>query len=78
LVIIPLEGLVDFNEEIKRLEKLVEKSQKDIQILNQKLSNPNFLQNADPEVVEADRVLLKQTQDRMEDLRSSLERFRAC
>jgi valyl-tRNA synthetase len=38
-VIIPLEGLVDFDEEVKRINKLIEKLQKDISLLNGKLSN---------------------------------------
>jgi valyl-tRNA synthetase len=38
-VIIPLEGLVDFNEEVKRIQKTIEKLEKDVSLLTNKLSN---------------------------------------
>lgn len=75
-VIVPLEGLVDFNEEIKRIEKNIEKLQKDISSLSGRLSNEKFVQNADPDVVEADRLLLNQSKNQVESLREALLRFR--
>lgn len=74
-VIIPLEGLVDFNEEIKRIQKTIEKLEKDVQILSQKLGNEKFLQNADEEVVAQDRVLLSKSKQQIESMRESLQRF---
>lgn len=74
-VIIPLEGLVDFNEEIKRIHKTLEKLDKDVRLLNNKLSNEKFVQNADPDVIAADRVLLKQANEQVVSLRESLTRF---
>jgi valyl-tRNA synthetase len=59
-VIIPLEGLVDFNEEIKRIQKQIEKLQKDISLLTGKLSNEKFIANAEEDVIQADRLLLEQ------------------
>lgn len=74
-VIIPLEGLVDFDEEVKRINKLIEKLQKDITMLTAKLSNENFIANADEEVVAADKVLLSQSKIQIESLRDALTRF---
>mgnify|MGYP006077415441 FL=1 len=74
-VIIPLEGIVDIEEEVKRIQKLVEKLQKDISILSGKLSNEKFLANADEEVVKADRELLEQSKVRIVALQESLVRF---
>lgn len=74
-VIIPLEGLVDFNEEIKRIQKTLEKLDKDVSLLTNKLSNEKFVQNADPDVIAADRILLKQTAEQVISLRDSLTRF---
>lgn len=74
-VIIPLEGLVDFNEEIKRIQKTIEKLQKDIATLTGKLSNEKFLQNADEDVVAADKLLLEQSKAQLKSLSEALTRF---
>ncbi|MBX3041977.1 MAG: valine--tRNA ligase, partial [Bdellovibrionaceae bacterium] len=74
-VIIPLEGLVDFDEEIKRINKALEKLTKDISMLTGKLSNEKFVQNADEEVVAADRLLLEQSKVQLISLQEALTRF---
>ena len=74
-VIIPLQGLVDFNEEIQRIHKTIEKLQKDINLLSGKLSNEKFVQNADEDVVAADRVLLDQSRLQLASLQEALLRF---
>lgn len=74
-VIIPLEGLVDFDEEIKRIQKTIEKLQKDIGTLSGKLSNEKFLQNADEDVVANDRLLLEQSKAQLKSLSEALTRF---
>lgn len=74
-VIIPLEGLVDFNEEIKRLQKGIEKLEKDITILSNKLSNEKFIANADEDVIEADKQLLAQSKVQINEFREALLRF---
>lgn len=74
-VIIPLEGLVDFEEEVKRINKLIEKLQKDITMLTGKLSNEKFIANADEDVVANDRALLAQSKIQIESLREALTRF---
>jgi valyl-tRNA synthetase len=74
-VIIPLDGLVDFDEEIKRIQKTVEKLEKDVTLLSNKLSNEKFVQNADEDVVAADRVLLRQSKEQVVSLKDALTRF---
>jgi len=74
-VIIPLEGLVDFEEEVKRLNKSIEKLQKDIGLLSGKLSNEKFVANADEDVVAADKILLAQSRGQLESLKEALIRF---
>ncbi|MES3036964.1 MAG: valine--tRNA ligase [Bdellovibrionota bacterium] len=75
-VIIPLEGLVDFDEEIKRIAKQVEKLQKDISMLHNKLSNEKFVANADEDVVAADRILLEQSRQQLTSLQDALLRLK--
>ncbi len=74
-VIIPLEGLVDFDEEIKRIQKTIEKLDKDVGLLSNKLSNEKFVQNADEDVVAADRILLAQSKEQVIALKEALTRF---
>jgi len=53
-LIIPLEGLMDFEEERGRIEKELKKIEKDLIFLNKKLSNPNFVEKAPADVIEKD------------------------
>jgi valyl-tRNA synthetase len=76
-VIIPLEGLVDLDEEIKRIQKQIEKLTKDISGLSGRLSNPNFIANAADDVVEADRELLLQARNQSDSLREALIRLQS-
>ncbi|MBC7457627.1 MAG: valine--tRNA ligase [Bdellovibrionaceae bacterium] len=74
-VIIPLEGLVDFNEEVNRIQKTIEKLTKDTSILSHKLTNEKFIQNADEDVVAADRILLTESKEQIILLKEALTRF---
>ncbi len=74
-VIIPLEGLVDFGEELKRIQKTIEKLDKDINLLTNKLSNEKFVANADEDVIAADRQLLAQSKVQIVSLKEALTRF---
>ncbi len=74
-VIVPLEGLVDINEEIKRIQKAIEKSQKDVAVLSGKLNNENFVKNAPPELLATDRAQLQAVNERLSQLQDSLRRL---
>lgn len=74
-VIVPLEGLVDIAEEVKRIQKSIEKIQKDIGVLTGKLSNENFMKNAPEDLVAADRALLEGHKARLSRLQDSLTRL---
>jgi valyl-tRNA synthetase len=69
-VFVPLEGIIDFDVEIKRLERAKEKLEKDVATLERKLSDENFVKKAPPDVVGADAErleVLKATVERVED-----------
>ncbi len=74
-VIVPLEGLVDIAEEIKRIQKALEKAQKDVSILSGKLNNENFVKNAPPELLAADKAQLVSVNERISRLDESLKRL---
>ena len=76
-VIIPLEGLVDLEEEIKRVEKSLDKLKKDIGMLSGRLNNESFVKNATEEVVEADRFALSQAKTQVEALEAALVRLKS-
>jgi len=75
-VVVPLEGLIDLNEEIKRLLKLTEKVEKELNSLETKLNNANFVKNAPEEIVTQDREKLAQLKIKVQNLRESQERLR--
>jgi valyl-tRNA synthetase len=76
-VIIPLAGLVDLDEEIKRIQKTIEKLSKDISSLSGRLSNENFVKNAAEDVVAADRELLNQARNQVASLNEALIRLQS-
>ena len=53
-LIIPLEGMMDFQEERKRVEKELKKIEKDLIFLDKKLSNPDFVKKAPVDIIEKD------------------------
>jgi valyl-tRNA synthetase len=69
-VVVPLAGLVDIEEEIKRLQKAVEKALKESDSLTRRLADANFLKNAPEDVV-------AQGQQQLADLKSQIATFEA-
>ncbi|MEW6729868.1 MAG: valine--tRNA ligase [Acidobacteriota bacterium] len=57
-IAIPLEGLIDLEKERERLKKELSKIEAELEKLNERLSNPNFVERAQPEVVEQARLRL--------------------
>ena len=54
-IFMPLSGLIDIEAEKQRLGKQLEKIEKELASIDAKLNNPNFINNAKPEVVEEQR-----------------------
>ena len=50
-VFIPVEGLIDIEAQIKRLNKDLDKTQKELEKLNKKLNNSKFIDNAPDDVI---------------------------
>ncbi len=74
-VIIPLEGLVDFEEERKRLNKLLSKLADDINKVEKKLGNASFLERAPAAVVEKEKQKLVTMQAEQATLEQGLARL---
>ena len=72
-LIIPLEGIMDFQEERNRVEKELKKIEKDLIFLNKKLSNPNFVKKAPAEVIEKDEQRKKTLSEKQVKLQIHLK-----
>jgi valyl-tRNA synthetase len=76
-VIIPLEGLVDIDEEIKRIQKTIEKLTKETAALSGRLNNQAFLANAAEDIVETDKQNLEANKKQLSSLHESLLRLQS-
>jgi valyl-tRNA synthetase len=75
-LLVPLAGLIDPKAEIERLSKVIEKNKSDIAKLEAKLGNANFVKNAKPELVAADRAKAAELLAQNLNLVTQLERVR--
>ncbi len=72
-VLVPLEGLVDFDKERRRLTRALEKLDKELSGLEKRLSNEAFLKKAPPEVVDKQRAQCEALRKKREQLRAALQ-----
>ncbi|MFP4016663.1 MAG: class I tRNA ligase family protein, partial [Halanaerobiales bacterium] len=75
-VILPLEGMVDIDKEIERLEKEFEDMEAEIQRAEGKLTNKGFVNKAPQELVEREREKLQEYQEKKEMLSERLAELR--
>ena len=72
---VPLQGVVDFEAELARLDKNLAKLDKTMGGVAKKLSNPGFLNNAPGEVVEAEKAKLAEMEEEKNKLARLKERL---
>jgi valyl-tRNA synthetase len=75
-VLIPLSGLIDKGAEIKRLEKETGRLKSDVERIDKKLSNANFIDKAPQAVVEKERDKLAENKNALDTLQQQLEKIR--
>ncbi len=75
-VYLPLEGLIDVEKEIARLEKELEKWESEVALVQRKLSNEGFVNNAPEEIVEAERQKEKEYIENRDRVQQRLEQLR--
>jgi len=75
-IYLPVEGNIDIEKEIERLNKLLKKQEKSLSFLNSKINNQAFLDRAPKELIEEKRKELKEitevynkTKDRIKQLK---------
>jgi valyl-tRNA synthetase len=69
-VLIPMQGLIDKDAELARLDKEIQRVMKELPRLEGKLNDPSFLEKAPPQVVAKEQA-------RLQDLRASLMELQA-
>ncbi len=74
-IYVPLEGVIDLEEQVSRITKEIEKTQKEFNKFDKKLQNPKFIENAKPEAVEEAKQKAGAFKEKLESLKISLENF---
>jgi valyl-tRNA synthetase len=75
IIHLPVAQFIDISAEVARLTKSLEKSQKDLSGLTGRISNPKFIENADPEVVEETREQARLKEAEVAKLKTALARL---
>jgi valyl-tRNA synthetase len=75
-LLVPMAGLIDPKAEIERLTRRIAKNESDIGKLKAKLGNENFVRNAPPQVVAADRARVAELEAQNAGLAAQLARVR--
>ena len=74
-LLIPMAGLIDKDAELKRLNKEIDKLEKDIARVEGKLQNENFISKAPPAVVEKERAKITEASASLEQLKEQREKI---
>ena len=75
-VYLPLEGVIDLEQEIARLEKTRKDLEKDLEKVSAKLVNKNFLDRAPEDVVEKERSKEQELKTRHDKLAGRMEELK--
>ncbi|MBI5252013.1 MAG: valine--tRNA ligase, partial [Desulfomonile tiedjei] len=76
-IFVPLEGIVDPDAEIARLNKELAKIEKELDSVAKKLSNRDFLSKANPDAVQKQKDRQAELSAKLAGLGSGLEKMRA-
>ncbi|WP_147822308.1 valine--tRNA ligase [Salidesulfovibrio onnuriiensis] len=74
-IYVPLEGVVDFDAELARLDKNIAKIEKTMGGVAKKLANPGFVNNAPADVVEKEKAKLAEMEEELTKLTQLKERL---
>ncbi len=76
-IFVSLEGIIDFEKEIKRLEKEIAKISKELTQMSKKLNNDDFLAKAPPDIVEKVKEKQGTLLEKQKKIESNIEKIRA-
>ena len=72
---VPLEGIIDVEVERTRLSKEITRLEGQVEGINKKLDNADFVAKAPPQVIEKEKAKLDNFRETIQKLRESLEQF---
>ncbi len=72
---IPLEGLINLQEEASKIQKEIVRLQKEIERAQEKLHNPRFVDKAPPEIVAQEKNRITEFQTNLQQQEEQLERI---
>ncbi|HDG6926922.1 valine--tRNA ligase, partial [Staphylococcus aureus] len=76
-VVLPLEGLIDMDKEISRLEKELAKLQSELDRVDKKLSNENFVSKAPEKVINEEKRKKQDYQEKYDGVKARIEQLKA-
>jgi valyl-tRNA synthetase len=76
-VFLPLEGVIDLNDQIGRLEKSLQKTEKEYSKYANKLKNEKFMKNAPDEVVNEVKQNAAELSEKLKAIRENLDIFKS-
>ena len=76
-VVLPLEGLIDMDKEISRLEKELAKLQSELDRVDKKLSNENFVSKAPEKVINEEKRKNKIIKKKYDGVKARIEQLKA-
>tara|TARA_R110000868_G_scaffold376060_3_gene640829 strand:- start:8537 stop:11194 length:2658 start_codon:yes stop_codon:yes gene_type:complete len=75
-IFLPLEGLIDIDDQLERLNKDMTKTEGELAKLTKKLTNPQFIDNAKPEIVEKVKAEASELEEKISSIKRSLANFK--
>ncbi|HNF24504.1 MAG TPA: valine--tRNA ligase, partial [Leptospiraceae bacterium] len=75
-IILPLSGLVDMEKEKQRLKKEMDSVAAELEKINKKLNNPEFISKARPEVISKEKEKAEVLKNKAASLEKALERYK--
>ena len=75
-IFLPLEGIIDFTEEEKRLQKEIAKIDEELVLLTKKLANEDFLSRAPEAIIEKERLKTRALREKRDTLEEGLNRIK--
>lgn len=74
-IFIPLEGVIDLNQQVAKLNKDLEKIKKEFEKVSKKLENPQFLSSAPNDVIEEVKDKAHNFEEQIKSIESNLHNF---
>ncbi len=75
-IFVPLEGIIDVDAEVARLNKEYKKIEKELMFIKKKLANEEFISKAPKAVVEENRAKYEEYRDKLNGIQSGIDKFK--